>query len=190
MMKYYISLLLLVLFVKSMQAQSQDRFEITQHGIVSSEDANSSYIYVDIPNTKQNDILQGIREYIQKHWKDPMNSLKIENNSAIISYNHDVSVASKEYRLEGVMTIDVKDNKLRVSFNFIGLYREVRTLAIYQHYHFTKEHCPPSSFYFRRGIYEGDKVKYPNQKEAIEDFLNQEVRDISTHLLKRSQMDW
>lgn len=187
-MKTFFITIIAIMYIGLVHAQN--KFEITSQGIVNSEAPNNPYIIISIPQLTQNEILQGIREYIQKYWKNPKKSFTIENNSAIISYNHIIPIDAKEYRLEGVMTIDAKDGKFRASFSLIGLYREVPSLAIYQHYHFTKEHCSQGSIYFRRGIYEGDKIKYPKQKSGIENVLNQEISDMTKYLTAQLQTDW
>ncbi len=182
----------IIMMIGISHIHAQQKFEITPQGIVNATDG-TAYIIKEIPNMSQDMIIQRIREFVQENWKDPQNHIKIEGNQVTILYYHSLDVNSKNYTLEGAMNIDVKENKIRFAFNLVAIYWQGFGTAIFC-YNITKDLCPLTyenlggghTYYARRGIYNSKgKLKYPKQKESIEDFINKYVNHITKYVSEK-----
>lgn len=195
MKMYKLGLLLFFSLFFSGRSYSAPGFELTVQGMVNSEN-KSPYVIVDFPGHDRAMLLQSLRNYVQKYWNKPSESLKIQGDFVSISYYQTVPVGAKKGTLEGTMNIEVKNDKVRMSFNLVALYRRIG--GAYYCYNATRESCPSTyetmggghAYYARRGIFDKEgKLKYPEQKKAIEDYVNQEVKDI-TDFINTQSSDW
>jgi len=114
------TLLLFVLVACSLASYSQTKaiFELTPKGFVNKSDTTLNYIIQDYPGISKQDLYKRTLKYLSKQFTSPKDVLSlVENESITINAVEDrvpVKGYSGRFTLNYTLTIEFKDNKLRI----------------------------------------------------------------------------
>lgn len=194
-MKKILAILFVYIFPTFILAQ--DKYEITNKGLINSKDG-SQYINVNLPNKSAETITNSLVSYVKQNWNDPSGSITKNIGFIGIDYHHGLMIESNEWIINGNLNIDIKDNKARFLFNFLGatfnsnsLFSQPKSFDIYKADSKTSYLNMNNTYtaYMRQGIYDKKgKIKHPEYKTAVENFINNQIQSIVNYI-KGSNID-
>jgi hypothetical protein len=117
-MKNTLFLFILIAFSVISHAQTRTVFELTPKGFINKSDTALNYIIQDYAGTSKDELYRRTVKYLSKQFASPKDVLSlVENESITINAIEDrvpVKSYSGRFTLNYTLTIEFKDNKLRI----------------------------------------------------------------------------